>query len=101
MENLTYTKLKMQNYLKSSEFNMNESLNIFKYRTRMADFGENFRAGYDRVLCPLCLGHLDNQSQSFQCIAINNEIKIQGNINELYGENIPKKIGKTATEQER
>ena len=97
MENLTYTKIKMKNYLKSSEINLNEAINIFKFRTRMADFGENFRAGYDGVLCPLCIENFDDQSHAFKCRVIKNEIEIKGDINEIYGEKISKETAKTAT----
>ena len=54
MSNLHYTEIKTQEYLQSPNIRMEEALNLFKFRTHMADFGENYRAGAEFVLCPLC-----------------------------------------------
>ena len=43
MDNLFYTKLEMQNYLKLENINADEARTFFRYRTRMAQCGENFR----------------------------------------------------------
>ena len=53
MDNLKYTELKQQEYTKSPNLRLEENLNIFKFRTCMAEFGENFRAGADYVFCLL------------------------------------------------
>lgn len=59
LSNIKYTQLKMQEYLKDRNNRLEDALNIFKYRTHMADFGSNFRAGADIVICPPCLDHED------------------------------------------
>ena len=76
---------------------MQEALTLFKFRTRMADFGENFQAGTTEVLCPLCSKELDNQSHSFQCKYILDEIIVKGNLKEIYSGNISGETAKTAT----
>ena len=43
MENLFYTELKMQNYFNSDKVTVIEAQNLFNYRTRMADYSENYR----------------------------------------------------------
>ena len=88
----------MQDYMKSANIKMQEALTLFKFRTRMADFGENFRAGATEVLCPLCSKkELDNQSHSFQCKNILNEIIVKGNLEEIYSGIISGETAKTAT----
>ena len=84
MENIEYSELMMQDYMKSSNIKLQEALTLFKFRTRMADFGENFRAGTTEVLCPLCSKELDNQSHSFHCKYILDEIVVKGNLKEIY-----------------
>ena len=43
MVNVRYEYLKMQSYLLSSELKLKEKRTLFKYKVRMARFGENFR----------------------------------------------------------
>ena len=61
---------------------------IFKFRTHMADFGKNYRAGYDAFLCPLCLEHLDNQKNSLKCKSIQDELKLKNEISDIYSNEI-------------
>ena len=67
MKKLDYTDLEIQNYFLETNLKPDEIRTIFKYRTRMEKFGENFRAGKDRIMCPMCNSHLDNQELSLQC----------------------------------
>ena len=62
MKNLTYSDLKMQDYLLLNTINISQAKALFKFRLRMAPFGENFRGGQKTNLCPLCDGHPDGQS---------------------------------------
>ena len=43
MDNLTYTEIKMQNYLKDNEIPVNDARNLYRFRTRVARFKENLR----------------------------------------------------------
>ena len=61
---------------------------IFKFRTRMSDFGENYRAGRDKVICPLFESHVDNQELSYICPEIKNKVVICGKISDIYREDI-------------
>ena len=67
LKKLNYTELKMQDYMKDGNTKIEEAINIFKFRTLMADFGDNFKSGAEAVICPLCLDHIDLQSKSFEC----------------------------------
>ena len=97
MDNIQYTKLKIQTYLKSRNISLKEALTLFKMRTRMAEFGENFKAGADAVLCPLCLDDLDNQSHMFKCKLIQEEIDLNNDDTEVYGNNIKEDTAKIVT----
>ena len=95
MENLVYKELKMQRYMLNDELNPNQKKILFKFRTRMAEFGENYRGGRAQVICPLCNVHLDNQEMSYQCPQIKSEVQIEGKIEDIYKEEINVKTVKT------
>ena len=97
MKNVVYTDLKVQSYFSSEEFNSFQKKTIFKFRTRMERFGENFRGGAEKVTCPLCNLHLDNQEMSMQCPEVKQVMKIEGNMEDIYKETIKKEIVETIT----
>ena len=94
MSNVSYNSLKMQPYF-SSQLNVEDKRTIFRYRVRMERFGENFRGGAGSITCPLCNTHPDNQEFSFQCPVIRKEIEIEGNISDLYKEDIERNVIET------
>ena len=67
MENLEYTELKLQNYLTDDEISVEEAKNLYRFRTRVAKFKENFKNGYVANAYPLCLVQPDTQAHSLQC----------------------------------
>ena len=85
MKNLVYTELKIQDYLLLKDMNASQAKALFKFRVRMAPFGENFRGGQATVICPLCQGHPDGQAESFSCPEIQKVIDVKGNYNEIFG----------------
>ena len=74
LENLQYIELKIQEYLVNEEYTFEEKKVIFQFRTRMAQFEENFRAGRTETLCPLCLSHSDSQFLITKCPIIRKEL---------------------------
>ena len=95
MEKLDYNEIKMQNYLLSEQLKPKQKRLIFKYRTRMAEFGENYRGGRSQVMCPLCETHLDNQELSYQCLEIRSKLKIMGKIEDIFKEEISLETAET------
>ena len=95
MKILTYTELKMQEYLLLKKMNTSEAKSLFKFRLRMAPFGENFRGGQKEIICPLCNVHPDGQSESFGCIELKKVIDIKGEYLKIFGQNIPEELVKT------
>ena len=85
MSNLNYTKLEIQNYLKLGKLNTAEAQTLFRYRVRMANYGENFRGKANVVLCPLCNTHLDNQKMCFKnCPVLKKHILITGSYEQIF-----------------
>jgi len=75
LANLSYNELKTQEYLLNRELTFDEKKMIFKFRTRMADYKENFRGLNPSTICPLCKLHFDSQNFALQCPIIKKEIK--------------------------
>ena len=95
MRNLTYSELKIQDYLLLKTINISEAKSLFKFRLRMAPFGENFRGGQKTIICPLCKNHPDGQSDSFGCTQLKKVIHINGNYNQIFYKDIPKELATT------
>ena len=97
MENLKYSEITMKSYLKSDRISVSQKRTIFKFRTRMERFGENYRAGSTRAMCPLCHLHYDNQEMSLMCPEIRSEIKIDDEIKNIFEDTIEENIIHTIT----
>ena len=50
MSDLNYSKLKIQEYLKLQTIDRQGAKTPFKYRVRMANYGENFRGSHGPVM---------------------------------------------------
>ena len=95
MKDLNYSELKMQNYLKDPKISVEEAQNIFRFRTRSANFKENMKSKYAETLCPLCENQPDSQSHSFKCSIVKGKIKISGNYEDIFNETIPNDVSKS------
>ena len=84
--------LKIQNYFKDDKLKPKDMKIVFKYRTRMEKFGENYCGGEDHVVCPLCKLHLDSQQLSLQCPVIRKAIYVNGEMSDIYRDNISYEI---------
>ena len=87
MTNLNYTTLMMQGYLKEPEVTTRQAKTMFKFRTRMEKFSENFKGGKATKPCPVCEKSLDTQAHSFQCNVIKESIKVDGNLEDIFSLN--------------
>ena len=79
---LDYEELATQNYLTRGDLNFEQKKTIFLFRTRMANFGENFRGGRPSTLCPLCSSHVDCQFEALKCPIILQEVEKKMTIDE-------------------
>ena len=97
MENIKYSNIKMQTYLTSERIHPDQKRTIFRFRTRMERFGENYRAGSTPAICPLCQLHFDNQELSLTCPEIRKEYKVKGDMKQIYKDEIEEEIIETIT----
>ena len=96
MDNLSYIKLELQKYLRLENLYDSGARTLFRYRTRMANFGENFCEGNCAVNCPLCGLHLDNQEMAFNnCPVIKANVNIRGQYEDLFKKNVSSELVKT------
>ena len=96
LDDLRYTKLEMQSYLKLENMHTFGAQTLFKYRTRMANYGENFRGMRDPVTCGLCKTHLENQKMCFEnCPVLKENISIHGEYNQIFGASVPSSLVNT------
>ena len=97
LKNVDYDKLKMQQYLKENKFNTADARLIFKFRTRMAPFRENFKGSHQSNICPLCEEHPDDQNLVISCQFWINR-GLQGSIEDIYSETPTKELVQTLAE---
>ena len=95
MDNLTYTELKMQKYLKSDKIPVQEAQNLFRFRVGVAQFKANFGDRYPNKVCPLCTLNLDTQVHSVQCEGVKEKVTINGKYSDIFKENVPSDISQT------
>ena len=98
MDDLFYSGLKMQPYLKENLFSLIQARKVFSFRTRMAKFGENFGGQNGHIPCPMCFLHLDNQPMAFQCPEIKKTIKVCGKYEDIFDNDIPLDVVETISE---
>ena len=94
MDNLYYSEIKPQAYLTIETLNIEEIRNIFRWRTRMVRFGENYKGGREFVMCPLCRKHFDNQNMSLDCEIMRSKMNIQCKMTDIYAETVTKETAK-------
>ena len=85
----------MQKYLQLENLTKKQAIVVFKFRSRMAPFGENFRSGNLSTICPLCSAHVDSQENSLDCPTLRREVRIKGSYSDIFSENIPEDLTKT------
>ena len=95
MKNLFYPEFKLQDYLLLKKMTISQAKALFKFRVRMAPFGQNFKGGQSMIICPFCRNHVDGQEESWGCKSINRILDIQGDYKEIFGQTFSEKIVKS------
>ena len=97
MNNLSYSELKLQKYLKDPDIPVNEAKNLYRFRTRSAKYKQNMKTGYSStsIACPLCQVQPDTQPHSLQCTEVKAKTKVEGRYLDIFEEDIPSDISKT------
>ena len=97
LDNIFYSELKMQEYLKLKNMSAFEAKEIFSYRTRSANYSANYPGSDGLKPCPLCYLHLDCQPMAFQCPEIIKNVTISGKYSEIFSSDVPGEVAKTVT----
>ena len=95
MEKIGYAELKLQNYLRDDKISVKEAINLYRFRTRVAKFKENFQNSHTGIACPLCQVLPDTQAHCVQCPVIKDNVNIQGVYSDIFNEDVPSDISKT------
>ena len=95
LEKLSYQELHQQEYFTSLK--VEQAKEIFKFRTRMAKFSDNFKEGGQVKPCPLCGQHDDTQYLSFKCQKVIENIEIIGEYEDIFKSKIDTNLANTVT----
>ena len=99
MDNIIYTNLELQKYLRTENIPVNEAKNVFRYRVRVANFKENYKGKYQNTGCPFCFVHLDTQAHAFQCSKMKDELQINNvEYREIFSDKLSRNLSKILTE---
>ena len=98
INNLEYKELKLQEYFQLPGIRIEQVREIFKFRTRMLPFGENFRGAKEIVICPLCRSHADSQALCLQCPAMMKELSSSVKLDGIYGDEVTIETAETIEE---
>ena len=102
MEKLSYVKLEMQDYLKQNSISSIGGRTVFRYRTHMASYRQNFGSCNGPITCPLCGLHIDNQSMAFNnCPVIKDNVKIEGKYEDIFRSSVSSDLVRTLVNIEK
>ena len=95
LDNLVYSELRLQKYMKSDDIPVYEAKILFRYRVKVADFKEKFGNKYENKVCPLCGIHMDTQTHAVHCVKVKESVPVEGNYSDIFKERIPRNISRT------
>ena len=86
LENLTYVELNIREYLCNQNISVNQARIIFRSRTRMTHYWNNFKHWRYSQKCPVCkeTNSIDTQEHSFNCEIVRKAIHIEGKFSEVF-----------------
>ena len=67
------------------DLTVNEAKAVFRFRTRMQPFDDNFNGKGTKVLCPLCAQHFDLQELCFDCPILRGKLRIEERYESIFG----------------
>ena len=102
MNQLNYPKLEMPQYLKDGNILAVGGRTLFRYRTHMANYRQNFGNNNGPVNCQLCGLHLDNQYMAFyNCHIIKDNVDIKGKYEDIFKQSVPSDLVNTLVKIEQ
>ena len=88
LENLEYAELKVQGYLHNQNISVTQAKILLKFRTRMANYSNNYKGSNSSQKCKLCQNHEDNQQDIYICDFNQKNIKLGGKYTDLFKSDI-------------
>ena len=95
MKNIQHQELKMQDYLSLENVTVNQAKVLLKFRTRMANYGQNVKGTNKLSQCQLCDEHLDSQDTICQCKTNMKNFNTNFNYDDIFLEKIEVNLIKT------
>ena len=86
---INYNKFQIQNYIKSKDVTTDDARLVFKFRTHMLNFANNYGHLNEDKACPLCKNHEDDQDTLEECKYLTDKLKDIKNTKQIYEEEIP------------
>ena len=96
LDKLKYVELQQQEYFTS--LSVEQAKETFRFRTRMADFSENYKEGGQVKICPLCGHHDDTQTLSFICPKVRAKFDIMDEYEDIFKSKITPTLANTLTQ---
>ena len=90
LKNLEYKKLEVQQYLTTMDVKLAKTL--FRFRSRTAQFSENYKDQGPVDLCPLCGSHSDLQELSFKCPVVLEKIELNEEYENIFKPQVSKEL---------
>ena len=84
LECLEYDELKIQGYLRNKNISVTQAQILAKFRTRMANYANNYGGTNQDLPCRLCSKHLDNQDEIYNCDFNKKNVQLQGSYEDLF-----------------
>ena len=84
MSMLNYSELKIQGYLFCQDITVNQAKVLLKFRTRMVNYGNNYKGTNKQNECLMCQNHPDSQESIFDCKYNQNNVKLRGTYEDIF-----------------
>ena len=79
LKDLNYIQLEAQEYLKNMDITANQARILFKYRTRMSNYWQNFKGGLEEITCKVCkeVETVDSQKHFLECRVAKKSLNVE------------------------
>ena len=97
LKNLFYVELEIQQYLKDKKITRKQAHILFRFRTRMANYWDNFKGSQYNPVCPVCndANSVDTQQHSFQCNVLAQYVEVNGKYEDIFYSKVDNKLAET------
>ena len=95
MSKLEYKELKIQDYLLCQDITVSQAKVLLKFRTRMANYGNNFKGTNKHTACLMCENHPDSQEFIFECKYNKDNLNLRGKYEDIFTHKINNEVIET------